>query len=172
VVNLIIKPKNMAINKNKKKEILEKLKEISGKDSVVFVNFSGLPVNETVKMRSKLRSEDVSYYVAKKTLVKRAFGESSINGDLPELDGELAIAYADDLTAPAREVYAFQKEFDGSVNILGGVFENKYLSKIEMEEIAQIPGTDTLKGMFVNVINSPIQGFVMSLKAIAEKKEA
>jgi large subunit ribosomal protein L10 len=172
VVNLIIKPKDMAINKNKKKEILEKLKEISGKESVVFVNFSRLPVNETVEMRSKLRSGDVSYYVAKKTLVKRAFGESSIDGELPELEGELAIAYADDLTAPAREIYSFQKEFDGHVNILGGVFENRYLSKVEMEEIAQIPGTDTLKGMFVNVINSPIQGFVMSLKAIAEKKEA
>ena len=60
----------MAINKQQKKEVLEKLKEISGKESVVFVNFKGLPVNETVAMRSKLRSENVSYYVAKKTLVK------------------------------------------------------------------------------------------------------
>lgn len=162
----------MAINKEKKKEILEKLKEISGKESVVFVNFKGLPVNETVEMRSKLRSQDVSYYVAKKTLIERAFGESSVDGELPELNGELAVVYADDLTSPAREIYAFQKEFDGSIDIIGGVFENKYLSKVEMEEIAQIPGLDTLRGMFVNVINSPIQGFVMSLKAIAEKREA
>ncbi len=162
----------MAINKQQKKEVLEKLKEISGKESVVFVNFKGLPVNETVVMRSKLRSENVSYYVAKKTLVKLAFGDASVDGELPELNGELAIAYADDLTAPAREIYAFQKEFDGNIDILGGIFENKYLSKVEMEEIAQIPGFDTLRGMFVNVINSPIQGFVMSLKAIAEKREA
>lgn len=162
----------MAITKKQKTEILEKLKEISGKESVVFVNFKGLPVNETGEMRSKLRSQDVSYYVAKKTLVKRAFGESSVNGEMPELQGELAVAYADDLTSPAREIYAFSKEFDGQISILGGVFENKYLSKVEMEEIAQIPGFDTLRGMFVNVINSPIQGFVMSLKAIAEKREA
>lgn len=160
----------MAINKEKKQEILGKLKDISGKESVVFVNFHGLPVDQTAEMRSTLRESDVSYFVAKKTLVKKAFNESSIEGELPELGGELAVAYADDLTAPAREVYTFQKKFGDSISILGGVFENKYLNKVEMEEIAMIPGLDTLRGMFVNVINSPIQGFVMTLKAYAEKK--
>ena len=162
----------MAITKEKKKEVLDKIKDITSRDSVVFVNFHGLPVTETVDMRSKLRGSGVSYYVAKKTLIKKAFDESGIKGDLPELEGELALVYADDLTAPAREIFAFQKEFDNAISILGGVFENEYLSKVEMEEIALIPGHDTLKGMFVNVINSPIQGFVMSLKAIAEKQEA
>lgn len=162
----------MAITKDKKKEILEKISDITTKGSVVFVNFKGISGTDTVKMRSKLTGSDVTYYVAKKTLIKKAFSESPIKGELPELEGELAMVYSDDLTAPAREIFAFQKEFDGAVSIAGGVFENKYLSKIEMEEIALIPGHDVLKGMFVNVINSPIQGFVMSLKAIAEKQEA
>jgi len=162
----------MAITKDKKKEIVEKLKTITGKDSVVFINFSGLSGDETVAVRGKLSEADVSYYVAKKTLVKRAFDESGVDGDFPELSGELALVYANDLTAPAREIFAFQKEFDGKVSIQGGVFENRFLTKSEMEEIALIPGHDVLRGMFVNVINSPIQGFVMSLQAIADKKEA
>lgn len=162
----------MAITKDKKKEIVEKLKGITGKDSVVFINFSGLSGNETVEMRGKLSESDVSYYVAKKTLVKRAFDESGVTGEFPELSGELAVVYADDLISPAREIFAFQKSFDGKVSIQGGVFENRFLTKAEMEEIALIPGEHVLKGMFVNVINSPIQGFVMSLKAIADKKEA
>lgn len=162
----------MAITKDKKKEIVEKLKGVTDSDSVVFINFSGLSGNETVEMRSKLNDAGVSYYVAKKTLVKRAFDESNITGDFPELSGELAVVYANDLTAPAREIFTFQKDTDGKVEIQGGVFDGKFLTKAEMEEIALVPGHDTLKGMFVNVINSPIQGFVMSLKAIAEKEEA
>jgi large subunit ribosomal protein L10 len=162
----------MAITKEKKSEVLKKLKEITGKDSVVFVNFKGLPVTDSSDMRSKLRDAGVSYYVAKKTLIQKAFGESAVSGELPELHGELAVAYSDDLTAPAREIFSFQKSTDGKVSISGGVFESKYLSKAEMEEIALIPGMQTLRGMFVNVINSPIQGFVMSIKAIADKKEA
>ena len=42
--------------------------------------------------------------------------------------------------------------------------------KDAMMEIATIPAPEVLRGMFVNVINSPIQGFVMALNAIAEKR--
>jgi large subunit ribosomal protein L10 len=163
----------MAITKNKKKDILEKLKkEVTDKESVVFVNFKGLPVNETAEIRRKLGESNVSYFVAKKTLIKKAFGETKIEGEIPNLDGELALAYANDLIAPAREIYSFQKKYADKINILGGVFENKYFSKSQMEEIAKIPSHHTLKGMFVNVINSPIQGLVLALNAIAEKQNA
>lgn len=162
----------MAITKEKKKEILEKLNDVASKESVVFVNFHGLPVSETTEMRQALRDKEVSYFVAKKTLVKKAFGDTKIEGELPNLEGELAVAYADDPTKAAQEVYSFQKKFTDQVSILGGVFENKYLDKVAMEEIALIPSIDVLRGMFVNVINSPIQGFAMAIKAIAEAKEA
>ncbi len=46
------------------------------------------------------------------------------------------------------------------------------MNKAEMMEIATIPSRETLLGMFVNVINSPIQGFVVALNSIAEKKTA
>lgn len=162
----------MAITKDKKKEILDKVSDISGKGSIVFVNFHGLTGGQTVEMRKKLRDAGVSYFVAKKTLVKKAFDESKVEGEIPGLLGELALVYGDDLTTPAREVYAFQKQYDGSLSILGGVFENRFMDKAQMEEIALIPSHDTLKGMFVNVINAPIQGFVLALQAIADKKEA
>ena len=77
-----------------------------------------------------------------------------------------------DIVAPARSVYEFEKKFKGQVAIQGGVFEAKYMGKDEMVAIAAIPPLDTLRGMFVNVINSPIQGFVMALSEIGKKKTA
>jgi large subunit ribosomal protein L10 len=162
----------MAITKDKKKSILEKLDGIKNSESVVFVNFKGLPVFETTNMRRELAKGDVAYYVAKKTLVKKAFNEAGIEGDMPQLDGELAVVYGNDATGPAREVFAFQKKYDGKITILGGVFEHKFVNKSQMEEIAKIPSMHVLRGMFVNVINSPIQGFAMAIKAIADKKTA
>jgi ribosomal protein L10 len=41
-----------------------------------------------------------------------------------------------------------------------------------MMEIAQIPDRQTLLGMFVNVINSPIQGLAVALNAVAEKRQS
>ena len=162
----------MAITKDKKKSILEKLDGIKNNESIVFVNFKGLPVSETTAMRQELAKGDVAYYVAKKTLVKKAFAESGIEGDMPNLEGELAVVYGNDATGPAREIFAFQKKFDGKISILGGIFEHKFVNKSQMEEIAKIPSMHVLRGMFVNVINSPIQGFAMAIKAIADKKTA
>ncbi len=162
----------MAITKDKKKSILEKLDGIKNSESIVFVNFKGLPVSDTTAMRQELSKSAVSYYVAKKTLVKKAFTEAGIEGDMPNLEGELAVVYGNDATGPAREVFAFQKKFDGKISILGGIFEHKFMDKIQMEEVAKIPSMHVLRGMFVNVINSPIQGFAMAIKAIADKKTA
>jgi hypothetical protein len=41
-----------------------------------------------------------------------------------------------------------------------------------MTAIATIPPVPVLRGMFVNVINSPIQGLVIALDQIREKKAA
>src|SRR5690606_11565721 len=129
----------MAIPKDKKKEILTKLSEAMGSaKSLVFVTFKGLNVAGTTDMRRTLKGTGVNYAVAKKTLIKRALGETSFSGDVPALPGELALAWSDDLVAPAREVYAFQKKNPDNIKIVGGVFEGKFMNEGEMMEIATI----------------------------------
>ena len=166
----------MAVTREKKAEVLSKLKDIFSRVSTaVFVNFHGLTVGDTSEMRRTLHGEKVTYYVAKKTLLKKALDEAGLTGDIPALDGEIAVAYpadadSSDVTAPARGVYAFQKKFDGRVGIVGGIFDKMFRHKEGMLEIATIPSQHTLQAMFVNVINAPIQGFVVALSAIAAKK--
>lgn len=162
----------MAITKAKKEEILTKLTGIKDdSDSIVFVSFKGLSVSDTSAMRSKLRDEGVGYFVAKKTLMKRAF-DGAFEGDMPELEGEIAVAYSADAIAPAQNIKEFANKFKDNVAIVGGVFQGVYKNKEEMTEIASIPALPVLRGMFVNVINSPIQSMAIALNAYAEKKEA
>lgn len=161
----------MALSKSKKKEVLEKVTDVANKSkSVVFVNFHGLTVANSTELRRQLRSMGVGYTVAKKTLTKKAFNEKGLEGTMPELLGELGIAYSEDLIAPAREVRTFEKKFEGKLAILGGVFDGKFMSKEAMTEIAMIPSEHTLRGMFVNLINSPIQRIVIALDQIAKSK--
>lgn len=161
----------MARTKEQKKEIIEKLKGfMSGAKSLVFVNFHGLKVSDATALRKQLRQDKVGFFVAKKTLTERALADQKYDGSAPALIGEFGMAYGEDLIAPARGVYEFQKKLKDQLNIVGGVFEGKYMTKDEMISIASIPPLKTLQGMFVNAINSPIQGFVMALDQIAKKK--
>ena len=161
----------MAINKQKKKEIVAKANDILDKSqSVVFVTFKGLKVTDTTVMRKELKKNSVGYSVIKKTLLQRALAVSKVSGDIPPMNGEIAVAFGDDLIAPAREVYNFQKKFKNQVAIIGGIFEGKYMNKAEMLSIASIPSLKTLQAQFVNLINSPLHGLVIALSAIAENQ--
>lgn len=167
------KTKQMAISKQKKGEIVQKLEgALKGAKALVFVNFHGLKVSDATAMRRALKAEGVSYQVSKKTLTKRVLDAEKFEGTQPELPGELAMAWGEDLVAPARGVYAFAKKFPEALKILGGVFEGKYMSAAEMTGIATIPSTDTLRGMFVNIINSPIQRFAIALGEVSKKKNS
>ncbi len=162
----------MAITKSKKEEIIAKLDGVKkDSESIVFVGFNGMTVADTTAMRTKLREDGVGFFVAKKTLMKRSFADA-FEGDMPALDGEIAIAYSADAIAPAQNVKEFAGKFKENISIVGGVFEGVYKDAAEMTEIASIPPLPVLRGMFVNVINSPIQGFVLGLNAIAEKRSA
>lgn len=162
----------MAITKEKKVAILEKLAHIKAEsDSIVFANFNALGGHNVTAMRAKLREEGVGFFVAKKTLIKRAF-DGAFEGEMPALDGEIAVAYSTDAIAPAQNIKEFAGKFKDQLAIAGGVFQGVYKNKEEMTEIASIPALPVLRGMFVNVINSPIQGMVIALNAYAEKKDA
>ncbi len=162
----------MAITKIQKQNIVETVvSAVKNASSIVFVHFSGLSVSETSDMRKTLREEGVGYYVAKKSLIRRALDSYKFTGSLSDLPGEIAIAWSDDdSTAPARAIYEQGKKKKDTLTIVGGVFEGAYADSVKMQEIAIIPPVPVLRGMFVNVINAPIQGLVIALDQIRESK--
>jgi large subunit ribosomal protein L10 len=163
----------MAITKVQKIEILEKLKDIfSNNKALAFTGFDSMSVGEITELRGNLRQEGVGYFVCKKTLLRKALSEQGYEGELPELPGNIAVVYGLDETAPARMIAEAAKKFDERIQLVGGVFQGEYKDRVEIGEIALIPSLDVLRGMFVNVINSPIQGMAIVLDQIAQKKEA
>ena len=162
----------MPLTKDQKKEVIEKVSHaIKGQGSIVFSDFKGLTVAETLELRRALRKDGVGYLVAKKTLANKALSGAGFSGTIPELPGQLGIAYGADSIAPARGVYTFQKKFDGKIVISGGVFEGKYISKEEMTKIASIPSREILLAQFVQLINSPRQRFAVVLGEKAKKTQ-
>ncbi len=160
----------MAISKTKKEEIVAKLEQIKEEAAAIaFVRFNGLTVDESNAMRRALDEAGVGYFVAKKTLLKRVFGDA-YEGTYPELEGEIAVAYSTDQIAPAKQLKEFAKQYKDRIVLVAGVFEGAFQDQAMMEELAAIPSLLELRGMFVNVINSPIQGLAVVLDQIAEKK--
>ena len=162
----------MAISKTKKVEIIEKLEAgLKGAETVTFVNFHGLTVGEVTELRKALRAEGVSYYVAKKTLVKRALDAHKVSGTQPELPGELALAWSADPIASAKGVFEFAKTRKDKLKLVGGVYQGAYFSQEEIMSLATIPPRQAMLGQFVGMLNASIANVVRAVDAKAKKME-
>ncbi len=163
----------MAISKQKKGEIHAALSEkIKGSESMVFINFKGLKVSETDAMRRALRLKGMGYAVAKKSILRRALTDAGITGEMPAMDGELAVAYGADAVTPAKEIATFAKTYKDKVTFMGGLLESRFLSKEEIVALSKIPSREVLLGKLVNVMYAPVIGMVRVLDEIKEKKGA
>ena len=161
----------MAINKQKKEELVAAFTDmVKGAESMVFVSFKGLSVNKTINLRKKLHAENIGYKVTKKTLLKRAFEANKIEGELPEMATELAVAYGTDQLSPARLVYESVKENKGKMEILGGIFGGKFVSKSEMIEIATIPSREVLLSKIAFLLQSPMQRLAIAVNEVSKTK--
>lgn len=175
----------MPKNKIQKQEILRNLSEKFKKSkSVVFAGFNALTVKDNEILRDQFRKENSEYYVAKKTLMNLAFKDQINDLNVRSMDGKLAAIFSyEDEVAPAKIIANFRKDKEKADKIffLGGILENKLLSKAEMEALSQLPSKLELQAKLVGSLNAPISGFVNVLagnlrslvgvlKAISEKK--
>ena len=150
------------------------IKELEGaiKDSksLVFVNFHGLKVADETILRKSLRAEGVNYKVSRKTLLARAL-KGQAEGEVPELAGEVAIAYSKDEIASPREVYNFQKTHKDLLKIVGGIFQGKFVGRDRMIELAMIPTREVLLYKLAFLLKSPMQRLAIAVNEVAKIKK-
>jgi large subunit ribosomal protein L10 len=89
---------------------------------------------------------------------------------MPNLEGEVAVAYGSDPIAPAREIFNFQKTNKVPLNILGGVYEGKFVDGVYMKEIATIPSREVLLSKIAFLLKSPMQRLAIAVNEVAKTK--
>jgi large subunit ribosomal protein L10 len=165
----------MALTKEQKEKQIKDLKEgISKQKSMIFVDFSKVNSKDMFSLRKSLKEAGCALKIAKKTLVRIAFGQSNfsfwqkIKESVP---GQLALVFGiEDEIAPARISNKFSKEHE-NFKILGGLFENKFIEKDRVLALAAIPSRNELLSRLVGSLSSPIASFVRVLDKIRENKE-
>jgi len=164
----------MAVTKQQKAEILTELKDkMSKAKSIMFAHYIGMTVSEVSELRSTLKKGNAEMKVAKKNLMRIAAKESNLPEPPDEqLDGPVAciFSFEDPLTG-GQIAFKFAKTHK-QVELIGGIWEGKLISKAEAVAIAQIPGREALLGMFMAMCQGPLSSFARGLSELAKQKEA
>lgn len=151
----------MAKTREQKNGILAKLDtDVESLKGAVLVDYRGLKVKETEELRNKLREKNISFHIAKNTLVKIALKKSGIEIDEKVFKKPLAIAFSsEDEVTPAKEIELFAKKHE-ALEILAGIMEKNMIDAATVSKLAQLPTKEQLRGQLVGTIAAPISGFV------------
>jgi len=160
----------VSANLEAKKVILEEIKEkFKSANSVTFVDYRGLTVEQDTKMRKDFRNAGVEYKVYKNTLVAKALNELGYNGYEDVLQGTTAIAFGmkDEVSGPRILVKAAD-----SIKIKCGIMNGNRIDAKMVETLAKIPSKEELISKLLYLLQSPVRSVAIALKAVADKQGA
>jgi len=139
--------------------------------SAVFLDFTGMTVEEVTKLRDTFRAKGVEYKVVKNTLVEKALSDQKYVSALsPALKGMTGIAWSFEEPSMAARVLKDIGKENEKLKIKAGLLEGQVLTpKAVEEQLATLPSKDEMRARFLATLNAPAQRFVMLMNAPARE---
>jgi len=155
------------VDRAEKEAFIQSLKEdLSTTGVVIVTHYSGLNVQSISKLRNQMREAGVTFRVTKNRLTKRALEGTPYAGIADMFTGPTAIAFSDDVVAPAKVAVEFSKEFESLV-VVGGAMGEARLDADGVKALAALPSLDGLRAMIVRLVQAPAQKIASVVQAPA-----
>ena len=151
----------MAKTRKEKESIVSQLEQqIEQAESAVVVNYKGLTVSDMESLRNELGKKDISFSVAKNSLLKIALKAKGIEFDQEIMNQPLAIAFArSDEVSVAKNINDFAKTHE-MLEILGGIYQKEYIARDRVLVLANLPSSEELYAKIVGSLAAPMTGMV------------
>ncbi len=148
-----------------KARVIEELTEKLRGSSVLLVDFKGMNVAQSTRLRARSREAGVDFVVAKNTLAQRAANEAGIEGLKEFLVGPTALAFSDDPVVSAKLMAEFAGEVE-AFELKGGLLDGgRVMGSDDVVALSKLPGRDQLLAQLLGAIQAPVAGLVTVLNA-------
>ena len=146
------------MNYEQKREFVESLKkDLTVANLVLVTNQSGLTVDESTELRSKMREAGANFRVVKNTLARLAVDGSKLSDMKAHFKGPTAVAFSEDSVAAARVVVDYIKT-NSKLSIVAGMLGDKALDQTAIKSLASLPSLDVLRAKILGVLQAPATG--------------
>lgn len=141
----------------------EQIREIfDNADVVLLTDFQGLTVAEINELRSQLRAADIGYKVCKNTLVNVVAQERGIDGLVPYLKGNTALATGTDPATSSKILLEFGEKHE-NFKVKGGILGTQVIDATGVEALKDMPSREVMIARTVGIIGAPLTGLVNTL---------
>jgi large subunit ribosomal protein L10 len=152
--------------RKQKEEIVSQLRDrLVETGTAILINYQGLSVGDSNKLRKELRGSGARLLVVKNTLVKRAVEGTPLAVCTSVLDGPTAVAVVDrDFITSAKALLDFTADHP-TMSIKAAVWRGEYVRGQDLKAISSLPPREVLVAKLLGILNSPIVNFVRVLNA-------
>lgn len=135
----------------------------------IVVDYTGLRVGPMTELRKRLHKAGAEIHVVKNTIFKIAAKEAGITDLGDALTGQLAVVTGQkDVSAAAKVLKTFASEFEKPKTRFG-FLNNQRLEPATVNELAELPPLEVLRGKFLGLLNTPATRLVALLNTPASQ---
>lgn len=130
----------------------------------IVVDYRGVTVKHFNELRKRLRGAGAEAHVVKNTIFRIAAKEANV-ADLASgaLSGQIAVVTGQkDVSAAAKILKNFQAEFD-KPKLQFGYLNNARIEAAQLQELADLPSLDVLRGKLLGMLQAPASTLVRLL---------
>ena len=163
--------------REKKVQIVGNLADdLSRSTIIIATNYQGLLAKQMAELRNALAKAGVEYHVVKNTLVFRAADQAGKPQLRDIIEGPVALAFGyDDIVNASKALNQYIKSEALSLQIIGGLLEDRILLSEEVVSLANLPTREVLISKLIgqlqapigtlhNILNLPLQGLLNVLQ--------
>jgi large subunit ribosomal protein L7/L12 len=166
----------------KEKAVSELREKFERAQSVIATEYRGVRAGDMDVIRAKLRSENVELKVAKNRLAKLGAKGTQYEKIADNLKGPVSLAFSYGGATVGAKLLTDMARANKLLVLRGGVIDGGWYEGAQLSMIANLPGKDVLRAMFlsalqggprsfVSVLNGALGKFVYLLAALKENKE-
>lgn len=170
----------MAVNETKKAAVAALKREFDEANATVLTEYRGLSVAEITELRRALGS-DVTYSVAKNTMIRLAAAEAGVEGLDEHLTGPTAIAFIKGEPVDAAKAIKKFADDNKKLVIKGGHVDGAAIDAAQFGALAEMDNRETtlaklagaFNGVLANVaglLDAPTSSVARLAAALEEKK--
>lgn len=165
--------RNRRVKKAEKPFIVKDLaKRLSDAKSMVALDYQGLTVKDSQKLRQDIQSVGGNLLVIKNTLLKIALSQTNkdqIEKVEDQLEGPTAVVFAEeDEVAPLQKLGKFISA-QGLPKLKFGIFGQNVFDAHRLMTLSKLPGKNILAGQVIGTLMSPSYGLVGTLSGNLQK---
>lgn len=148
----------------------EMRRDIERAAGVLFLDYTGLKVQEVEVLRKSFRAANVKYRVVKNTLLARVLAGTSCESAIQYLKGTptSVVIGIDDPVTGAKLTVDFAKEKE-KPRIKGGIVEGKAIDARQAEALAKMPSKPEVQAAVLAQVLSPGRNLAGQIKGPAGK---